>query len=79
MPILLWLCTVCAASWSITEALAAGDLVALTHLQLRVLAPVCPGETNRTEMWCDGDDVSFRTHIVERDQEVLNNGLVRLR
>lgn len=77
-PILHGLCTLGVASWSITEALAEGDFAALTHLQLRFSAPVYPGETIRTEMWRDGDDVSFRARVVERDIVVLNNGLARL-
>ena len=33
-----------------------------------------PGETIATEMWKDGDVVSFRSRVVERDIVVLNNG-----
>jgi hypothetical protein len=29
-------------------------------------------------MWRDGDEVSFRARVVERDVVVLNNGLARL-
>ena len=77
-PILHGLCTLGVASWSITEALADGDFAALTHLQLRFSSPVYPGETIRTEMWRDGNAVSFRARVVERDIVVLNNGLARL-
>lgn len=51
---------------------------ALKHLQLRFSSPVYPGETIRTEMWKNGDDISFRARVVERDVVVLNNGLARL-
>ncbi|MGD9861894.1 MAG: MaoC/PaaZ C-terminal domain-containing protein [Pseudodonghicola sp.] len=77
-PILHGLCTLGVAAWSITQALADGDPAALKHLQLRFSAPVFPGETIRTEMWRDGDAVSFRARVVERDVVVLNNGLARL-
>ena len=78
-PILHGLCTLGVASWSITEALAEGDFTVLTHLQLRFSSPVYPGETIRTEMWTQGDGISFRSRVVERDVVVLNNGLARLR
>ncbi|WP_375688301.1 MaoC/PaaZ C-terminal domain-containing protein [Pseudooceanicola sp. LIPI14-2-Ac024] len=77
-PILHGLSTLGVASWSITAALADGDPSALKHLQLRFSSPVYPGETIRTEMWRDGDEVSFRARVVERDVVVLNNGLARL-
>ena len=77
-PILHGLCTLGVASWSITEALAGSDFGALKHLELRFTSPVYPGETIRTEMWRDGDDVRFRARVVERDVVVLNNGLARL-
>jgi acyl dehydratase len=77
-PILHGLSTLGIAAWSITAALADGDAAALKHLQLRFSAPVYPGETIRTEMWRDGNDVTFRARVVERDVVVLNNGLARL-
>ena len=40
----------------------------------RFSAPVYPGETIRTEIWRDGDVVSFRTRVVERDVIAINNG-----
>ncbi len=46
----------------------------LKSLKLRFSSPVYPGETIRTEMWKDGDVVSFRARVLERDIVVLNNG-----
>ncbi len=77
-PILHGLSTLGIASWSITAALADGDPAALKHLRLRFSSPVYPGETIRTEMWRDGDEVTFRARVLERDVVVLNNGLARL-
>ena len=40
----------------------------------RLSAPVYPGETIRTDVWKDGNIVSFRASVVERDMTVLKNG-----
>jgi acyl dehydratase len=45
----------------------------------RFSAPVFPGETLRTEMWCDGNVVSFRSRVVERDVIAVNNGRAAVR
>lgn len=78
-PILHGLCTMAVASWSIPIALRDGDFTALIHMQQRFSAPVYPGETIRTEIWQDDDEVSFCARVLERDAVVLNNGLARLR
>ena len=45
----------------------------LVDLNVRFSTPVLPGETLRTEIWCDDAAVSFRTKVLERDVVVLNN------
>jgi acyl dehydratase len=40
----------------------------------RFSAPVYPGETIRTEIWRDGDVVSFRARVLERDAVAVDNG-----
>jgi acyl dehydratase len=40
----------------------------------RFSAPVFPGETIRTEFWRDGDVVSFRALVPDRNVLVMNNG-----
>jgi acyl dehydratase len=40
----------------------------------RFSSPVYPGETIRTEMWRDGNIVSFRSTVPARSVTVLNNG-----
>lgn len=77
-PILHGLCTLGVASWALPAALREGDFTTLKHLQLRFSAPVYPGETIRTELWVDGDDISFRARVLDRNVVVLNNGLARM-
>jgi acyl dehydratase len=45
----------------------------------RFSAPVYPGETLRTEMWRDGNIVSFRSRVVERDVIAVTNGRAEVR
>ena len=63
------------AGRAIIKACCDGDPAKLKSLQVRFSSPVFPGETIRTEMWREGDKVSFRARVVERDVVVLNNGL----
>jgi acyl dehydratase len=74
-PILHGLCTYGVAGRAVLKAYCGGDPARLKSLQVRFSAPVFPGETIRTEMWPEGDRVSFRARVVERDVVVLNNGL----
>lgn len=74
-PILHGLCTYGVAGRAVIKACCGGDPAKLKSLQVRFSSPVFPGETIRTEMWKDGDKVSFRARVVERDVVVLNNGL----
>ncbi len=50
----------------------------LMSFGLRFSAPVYPGETIRTEVWRDGNEVSFRARVLERDVIALTNGLAVL-
>jgi acyl dehydratase len=47
----------------------------LKSFGLRFSAPVYPGETMRTEIWRDGNEVSFRARVLERDVIALTNGI----
>jgi acyl dehydratase len=51
----------------------------LASIEARFSKPVFPGETIRTEMWVEGDRVSFQCRVAGRDAIVLSNGLVTLR
>ena len=55
------------------------DPARLAIVRGRFSAPVFPGETIRTEMWRDGDIVSFRARVVERDVVAINNGRAEVR
>jgi acyl dehydratase len=77
-PILHGLCTYGVAGRAVIKACCGNDPARLKRLQVRFSAPVFPGETIRTEMWPDGDRVSFRARAVERDVVVLNNGLATI-
>ena len=40
----------------------------------RFSSPVYPGETVIVDMWVDGNVVSYRSRLKERDVMVINNG-----
>ncbi|MCY1562293.1 hypothetical protein D9M68_996630 [compost metagenome] len=62
------------ATRAVLKAFADDDPARLRSLQLRFSAPVYPGETIVTEFWQDGEVISFRAKVAERDLVVLNNG-----
>ena len=77
-PILHGLCTLGVAGHAILKVCCGYQPNRLKSLRLRFSAPVFPGETIRTEIWRDGNAVSFRSRVVERDVVVLNNGYAEL-
>jgi len=77
-PILHGLASFAMAGHAIVKSLCGYDPEKLTAIAGRYSAPVFPGETLRTEMWRDGNVVSFRTRVVERDVIALNNGRAEL-
>lgn len=77
-PILHGLCTLGVAGHAILKTCCDYDAARFKSMKLRFSAPVFPGETIRTEMWMDGEGVSFRARVVERDVLVLNNGHARI-
>jgi acyl dehydratase len=48
------------------------------RMRLRFSAPVYPGETIRTEIWKNGDELSFRCKSLEQDKVVINNGYLQV-
>lgn len=77
-PILHGLCTFGVAAHAVLKTCCDYRTNRMRSLDLRFSAPVYPGETIRTEIWQDGDTVSFRARVIEREVVVLNNGKVTL-
>lgn len=77
-PVLHGLCSYGVAGWSILRTCCGGDPARMKQFDLRFSSPVFPGETLRTEIWRDGENVSFRTSVAERGTLVLNNGYARV-
>lgn len=75
-PILHGLCTYGIAGHAILRACCDYDPLGLKSLDVRLSAPLYPGETVRTEIWHEAGSniVSFRCRALERDIIVLNNG-----
>jgi len=73
-PILHGLANFGIAGNAVLKTFCGYDPTKLTTFACRFSAPVFPGETLRTEMWRDGNVVSFRSKVVERDVVAVNNG-----
>ncbi|MFC6283528.1 MULTISPECIES: MaoC family dehydratase [Polaromonas] len=73
-PILHGLCSLGVATRAILQECCGNQPERLRSLQLRFSSPVYPGETLLTDIWRDGQTVSFRARVAERDVLVLNNG-----
>jgi acyl dehydratase len=74
VPILHGLASYGIAARAVLDGFDIEDASRLKSIGLRFSAPVYPGETIRTDIWKDGDIISFRASVVERDLIVLNNG-----
>jgi len=79
MPILHGRCTFSIAGHAILKTLCGYDPARFVSMEGRFSAPVYPGETVRTEMWRDGNVVSFRATVPARAATVLNNGRAEIR
>lgn len=77
-PILHGLCSLGVATRAVLQAACDDQPGRLKSLRLRFSAPVYPGETIATDYWRDGNVVSFRARVVERDLIVLNNGCAEI-
>lgn len=73
-PILHGLATFGVAGHALLRTVCDYQPERLKGMAVRFSAPVYPGETIRTELWRDGNTVSFRSRVPERDVVVLNNG-----
>jgi len=73
-PILHGLCTYGIACNAVLKTICDYDYTLIKGFDGRFSAPVVPGDTITTDMWQDGDIVSFRCTVKERDSVVLRNG-----
>lgn len=73
-PILHGLGTFGVAGHALLKTLCDYDTTRFKSMEARFSSPVYPGETLRTEMWKNGNVVSFRCLVPARDVVVLNNG-----
>jgi len=78
-PILHGLCTYGIAVRAAVKAACDHDPSRIADINARFTAPVFPGETVHTELWRDGNIVSFRARVAERDVIVLDHGRIELR
>ena len=78
-PILHGLATYGAAGYAILSTLCDYDATRIASIFARFTAPVFPGETLSTQMWKDGNVISYRVRVAERDVVAINNGRVELR
>lgn len=73
-PILHGLCTFGLAGRAILEMACDHDPARLAEIGVRFTAPVYPGETLRTSIWFDGNEISFRVLVTDRDVVAIDNG-----
>ncbi len=78
-PILHGLCTYGIACHAILETVLAYDHTLISEFDVRFSSPVVPGDTIATDIWQDGNLISFQCRAVERDVTVLKNGRCLLR
>lgn len=73
-PILHGLCSYGVACRAVVQAYFPDSPERVRTCDVRFSAAVYPGETIVTELWRDGETVSYRCKVKERDLIVLNNG-----
>jgi acyl dehydratase len=73
-PILHGLCTYGIACRAVLQTICDYDTTLINGFDARFSAPVAPGDTIRTEMWQDGNVVSFQCTAVGTGSVVLRNG-----
>jgi len=74
MPILHGRCTFSVAGHAVLKTCCGYDAARFRSMAGRFSSPVYPGETIRTEIWRNGNIVSFRSTVPARGVTVLNNG-----
>lgn len=74
VPILHGLCTYGIACHAILKTICDYDFTLVAGFDARFTAPVYPGDTVATEMWQDGNTISFRCSVPDRGVTVIDNG-----
>lgn len=79
-PILTGTCTIGIGVKHIIDTFAGGDSSRFRNVKLRLSKPVIPGETVRTEMWCEdgGKKIVYR-QLAGEDKVVISKAAVELR
>lgn len=77
-PILHGLCTYGIAARAILQLCCNNRPERLARLSVRFTAPVFPGETIRTEIWRDADQVRFRCMVPQRGVVAISNGVAQV-
>ena len=73
-PILHGLCTFGIACNAVLQTICDYDYTLIEEFDARFSAPVLPGDIITTDMWQDGNTISFCCSVKERDVVVLRNG-----
>lgn len=73
-PIIHGLCTYGTTCRAIITNVLNYDAAKITGYDVRFSAPVFPGETVLVDVWKDGNVVSFRARLKEREIVAINNG-----
>ena len=73
-PILHGLCTFGVACKAVLQTICDYDYTLVHEFDARFSAPVLPGDTITTDMWQEGNVVSFACSVKERGVVVLRNG-----
>ncbi len=79
VPILHGLCTYGTACLAVLKTICNYDHTSITGFDVRFSAPVYPGETIITDLWRDGNIVSFECRVKEREVTVIRNGKCTLK
>lgn len=78
-PILHGLCTYGIACHAILKTVLDYDYTLIAAFDARFSSPVLPGDTIATDIWQDGNVISFECRVVERNVTVIKHGRCLIR